>query len=132
MLMCPDCGTAMNPDRVVQLCRACGWKDPGHPMYRTNDPQTSVDAGEDHRSTAASHRKRIAAYVVDGGHDGLIRDEIALGTGLEPAQVWRRLPELESEGIIQASDAVTRISPLTGKRQRTWWIVNRADQSRMF
>lgn len=51
-----------------------------------------------------------------------IRSQIAIESGLTESQTWRRLPELEHQGLIRKSGKVFR-SKTTGRTQVEWEIV---------
>jgi len=72
----------------------------GRDIARDTNPQTSKDAARriTESGVRQSIKERVLEYVQD--HPGKTRDEIAAGTGLERAQVWRRLSDLKNDGEI--------------------------------
>lgn len=68
------------------------------PLFRAKDPTTSVAAGRRARGIASQHRPLIVQALSDGPAN---RDEIARRCGLPKDAVWRRLSQLEKDGLIE-------------------------------
>lgn len=68
------------------------------PLFRRNDPPTSVVSGRRARGIASQHRPLILQALAIGPAN---RDEIASRCGLTKDAVWRRLSQLEKDGLIE-------------------------------
>lgn len=68
-----------------------------HTHARTRDPDTSHQAAKVAGKLQVTHRDRIL-LALNGGP--MQFEEIAQACGLKPAQVWKRLSDLEQDGEI--------------------------------
>jgi CRP-like cAMP-binding protein len=89
------------------------------PAYRRTDPATSRLAAE--RITISGRRKTQAQAVLDAvrNHPGLTAVELANASGIERYAVSRRLPELESNGLIVRGPA--RMCSIRNAMMTTWF-----------
>ena len=70
-------------------------------LARNSDPQTSHKAAKQVSVFANNHHRKIYE-ALQTMKDGTFY-EIAERSGLEPASVWRRLNEMEKDGLIQTT-----------------------------
>jgi predicted ArsR family transcriptional regulator len=85
-------------------------------LARNQDPQTSHKAAKQVSVFANNHHRKIY-QALQTIKDGTFY-EIAERSGLEPSSVWRRLNELERDGLIQPTGEERR-GP-TGRMCRVW------------
>ena len=88
---------------------------------RKTDPVTSRIAAQTMNKMDAKHQARILYALRKYGP--LIAHEIADATSLDHVQVCRRLPELESDGLVFETGE-TRNSP-SGRPARVWSITTK-------
>lgn len=108
----------MRPDQQLDLFNGRE-REPApvvHPRARRTDPFTSHIAAGKAERFAGSHAARLLAELLAHG-PGTV-DELAARVGLQSQQVNKRLPELEREGRIRATDR-TRLSK-AGVQERIW------------
>ena len=74
---------------------------PDKRLARNQDPQTSHKAAKQVSIFQNNHHKRIYE-ALQTMKDGTFY-EIAERSGLEPSSVWRRLNEMEKDGLIQTT-----------------------------
>ncbi len=88
-----------------------------HPA-RNTDPDTSHEAARDLVASGmqAQQQAQVAAAVRQ--HPGLTSRELAFSAGLDRYMVARRLPELESDGLVV--HGAPRICSMSRKRCQTW------------
>jgi len=87
-------------------------------LARAGDPLTSHDAAESVETFATKFRYYILRELRNG--PGTF-EELAKRTGLRPDQVWRRLPDLEKEGLAFPTAETRR--GVSGRQQRVWQAV---------
>jgi len=83
----------------------------GLPMWtqaRTSDPATSHEAAASMYDEARAQRQHIHQWLIV--HGGLTADGLDQALGLRVTSAGRRLPELESEGLVRKTQrqAMTR------------------------
>lgn len=89
------------------------------PRARRLDPQTSRDAADLAAQFKQGHYLRITRCM--SRTDGKTAGEIGADCGMDNVQVSRRLPELESAGIV-CRDAA-RVCGVKGSKMTTWRLV---------
>ena len=92
------------------------FNDPSHKLARNQDPQTSHAAARQVNVFANTHYRAIYE-ALQTMKDGTFY-EIAERSGLEPSSVWRRLNEMEKDGMIQPTGEERR-GP-TNRLCRVW------------
>jgi len=90
-----------------------GWSKP---LARNDDPVTSHQAAASMTESASKHAMMILDALYKNGD--MSPTGIALCLGLDRAQVFRRMSELERRGFIYATGRVLR-SP-SGRNEREW------------
>ena len=91
---------------------------------RTEDPDTSHEAGAIHEGTGAAGRQRVAVLRVVQARPGLTAREIGVELGGDELRAaGRRLPELERAGLVIRGDV--RLCAEGRKRSATWWPAGR-------
>ena len=85
-------------------------------LARNQDPQTSHKAARQVSIFQNTHHRKIYE-ALQTMKDGTFY-EIADRSGLEPSSVWRRLNEMEKDGLIQPTGEERR-GP-TGRMCRVW------------
>lgn len=70
---------------------------------RSTDPATSAEAARTARRSRLSHRERIYQTLAES-RNPLTSWDIALITGLRPDQVWKRVSDLNDDGLVEAVD----------------------------
>ena len=89
------------------------------PIARATDPATSHEAAEHMNATGKRKKQRQIAFEMVRQHPRLTADELALYSGkLDRYQLNRRLPELETAGLVERCQA--RPSRFTGRNASTW------------
>ena len=83
----------------------------GLPMWtqaRTSDPETSHEAAASMYDEAKAQRGHIYRWLKE--HGGMTADALDQALGLRVTSAGRRLPELESEGLVRKTQrqAMTR------------------------
>lgn len=98
---------------------------PSHTLARSTDPGTSrAAAAQVHRFVAGQYREildamEMVALLADKADgDAVGASAIAGLIGLQPYQVRKRLPELQSAGLVELADGTTRTS--SGRDERLW------------
>lgn len=86
------------------------------PAARRSDPETSHQAAESMRETAASQRIRIFQYLVANGPK--TADELDDALELRPTSAGRRLPELWEAG--KARPTAEKVPTRSGRLARKW------------
>ena len=110
-------GGGMAKPIAVKLGEHAGLKPPSaQKLARNSDPQTSHKAAQHVSVFANNHHKRIYE-ALQTMKDGTFY-EIADRCGLQPPSVWRRLNEMEKDGLIQPTGEERR-GP-TGRMCRVW------------
>ena len=84
-------------------------------LARSGDPATSHEAAETVESFAMKFRHYILRELRKG--PGTF-EELSKRTGLRPDQVWRRLSDLEKEGLAFPTSDIRRGE--SGRQQRVW------------
>ena len=97
--------------RGPKMCSATLDQLGGLPMWakaRTTDPATSHDAAESMYDEAQAQRGHIHQWLIV--HGGMTADALDQALGLRVTSAGRRLPELESEGLVRKTErqAMTR------------------------
>ena len=94
------------------------------PVSRSEDPLTSYEAEQKINESGAreSIMRRALAAITES--PGLSHGEIAERLGLEPHQVWRRVSDLKSKGLIHAGPKVQ----WKGNGQQVWYPGRAPDQ----
>lgn len=92
------------------------WDKPIEPLARNTDPETSHDAAASAVSLASKH----AAMILEAlhKHGAMSPTGIARCLGLDRAQVFRRMSELEDRGFIYPTGRLLK-SP-ANRDEREW------------
>jgi predicted transcriptional regulator len=88
---------------------------------RKTDPQTSHDAAEQAQELADKHFIKIHFVLAKYGPMG--KDGIAQKTGLDSAQVSRRLPEMQKLGLVRLTGNFAM--SFARRKEREWSIVEK-------
>ena len=88
---------------------------------RKTDPQTSHDAAEQAQQMADKHFAKIHYALAKYGPMG--KDGISSKTGLDSAQVSRRLPEMQKLGLVMLTGGFAR--SYANRKEREWSIVEK-------
>ena len=95
-----------------------GWISP-EPLARNTDPATSHEAAESARDLASRHAMMILEALHK--HGAMSPTAIARVLGLDRAQVFRRMSDLEKQGLAQPTGRVIK-SP-SNRNEREWMFV---------
>lgn len=87
-----------------------------HAIARNNDPDTSLEAAASMKDAAKTLCLKIAADLKANGPGTF--EEIAFRIGLDNAQVWRRLSDMEKLNLAVPTELTRRGS--SGRSQRVW------------
>jgi hypothetical protein len=85
---------------------------------RNSDPCTSHDAAHELVASGAQAQQHEQVAAAVRRHPGLTSRELAFSAGLDRHMVARRLPELESDGLVV--HGAPRICSMSRKRCQTW------------
>jgi len=88
----------------------------GQEHARRSDPSTSRAAAESMENASKALMNAIFADLRLNGSGTF--EQISLRTGLRPDQVWRRLPDLEKQGLAEPTERTMKGS--SGRQQRVW------------
>ena len=95
---------------------------PTSPLYKTNDPLTSVESAESMRGSKRLGELQVEALRMVKACPGSTANELARICDSEDSRkIPRRLSELRSAGLIRSDGSKT--DPITGKRCCLWWPV---------
>lgn len=89
-----------------------------HLPARNTDPDTSHEAARDLVDSGAQAQQQAQVATAVRQHPGLTSRELAFSAGLDRHMVARRLPELESDGLVV--HGAPRICSMSRKRCQTW------------
>lgn len=88
------------------------------PIARATDPAPSHEAAEHMNASGKRKKQQMAALDMVRRHPGLTADELADFGPLDRYQLNRRLPEIETAGLVER--AAARPSRITGRNAATW------------
>lgn len=83
---------------------------------RKLDPTTSQEAAQSIQQTAPIHMQRIHECLHEHGPMG--KDSIAIALDMNPNQVSRRLPEMQSMGLVTLTGKTVKSN--SGRQEREW------------
>ena len=86
------------------------------PRARKLDPTTSQQAAQAISQVAPIHLQRIHECLHEHGPMG--KDSIAMALDMNPNQVSRRLPELQSMGLVVLTGKTVKSN--SGRQEREW------------
>lgn len=87
---------------------------------RRNDPESSHEAGRRVEQSGAACSQRQQVRLAVETFNGYTSRELADATGLDRYMIVRRLPELESRGLVKRGEL--RRCSIAKRRATTWWI----------
>ena len=90
------------------------------PASRASDPRTSHEAEAAHTGSGGRRAQQERTRTAVGLYPGYTSLDLAAVTGLDRYMLARRLPELESAGLVRKGPPVCSSN---GKRAVTWWPV---------
>lgn len=89
-----------------------------HLPARNTDPDTSHEAAHELVDSGAQAQQQAQVATAVRQYPGLTSRELAFSAGLDRHMVARRLPELESDGLVV--HGAPRICSMSRKRCQTW------------
>ena len=86
------------------------------PRARKVDPTTSQEAATSIKEVAPIHMQRIHECLHEHGPMG--KDSIAMALDMNPNQVSRRLPEMQTMGLVACTGKTVKSN--SGRQEREW------------